>query len=317
MKILLMYSPGAHHFEALREAAPSAQLAVAESLASAAEQIKDADVVMGNRYFLQSLPYARNLSWMQSGSMGVDTILEGGGTAIRDLTITSCRGVYDSEIAEHALSLILAFYRGVHLARDYQRQGCWKRIPLRSLAGTRALILGWGGVGQRIAHYMRALNVRVQGVRRRHNGAPQKNSDGFLIWGADSWRDALPQTDILVLALPKTAQTHHLVSRPELNGLPRDALLVNVGRGGTLDETALHLTLDEGHLLGAALDVFEHEPLPEHHWIWTHEKILITPHWARSIETPPYRWEPLFVENLRRFYQGEVLLNVVDKCAGY
>ena len=122
---------------------------------------------------------------------------------------------------------------------------------------------------------------------------------------------------MLLLALPLTPATHHVVGAAELAALPAEALVVNVGRGGTLDERALLHALQRDQLRGAGLDVLEHEPLPADHPLWREPKVLITPHVGRSLEQPPFRWEPLFVENVRRYVGGEPLLNVVDQRRGY
>src|SRR4051794_7213968 len=150
----------------------------------------------GNRYFLQSLSHARRLRWMQSNSMGVDLILRARAT-LEDVILTCARGVYDDEIAEHALALMLALTRGVHHARDDQREQRWVRRPLRTLAGTRALVVGWGGIGRGIARRLAALGVRVEGVRRRGHGEPRDDETGFVVWGPITWRRALPMTDSL------------------------------------------------------------------------------------------------------------------------
>jgi phosphoglycerate dehydrogenase-like enzyme len=316
MNVLLMYAPSATHLSALRAAAPGANFRVASDEPAAAELIEDADVVLGNRYFLQSLPHARRLRWMQSNSMGVDLILRAG--ALRgDVILTCARGVYDDEIAEHALALVLALARGLHHARDEQREHRWVRRPLRTLVGTRALVVGWGGVGRGIARRLAALGVRVEGVRRRSHDGPMADETGFVVRGPITWRHALPMTDHLILALPLTRETYHLVGADELAALPPGAFVVNVGRGGTLDDGALLEALRAGRLSGAGLDVLESEPPPADHRAWSEPSLLLTPHVARSMESPPFRWERLFVENLRRFSSGEPLLNVVDRDSGY
>lgn len=316
MNVLLMYEPSAAHWAALKEAASDANLCVARDLPSAARLIVDADAVLGNRYFLQSLPYARRLRWMQSGSMGTDRILAGG-DALANLIITCARGVYDDEIAEHAVALVLALARGIHYARDQQRQQRWGRRPLRTLIGSRALVLGWGGVGRGIARRLAALGVQVGAVRRGHLGPPAPDETGVLVHGPATWRHALSTIDLLIMALPLTRESNHLVGRDELAALPPHAFVVNVGRGGTLDDDALLAMLQTERLAGAGLDVLECEPPPANHPIWFEPKVLLTPHEARSLESPPFRWEPLFVENLRRFASGEPLLNVVDRALGY
>ena len=312
-----MYEPPREHLDALRHAAPGATFAVATDLDSASRGIEDANAVLGNRFLLESLPHATRLQWVQSTSAGIDRILREAGTRLDGITLTTCRGVYDDEVADHALALLLALVRRLPEAFEQRRNRDWTRRPLTHLHGRRALIVGWGGIGVAIARRLAAFGVIVEGVRRRHDGEPAMGADGFRVHGPSTWRQQLASTDLLVLALPSTAETFHLVARAELSLLARGALLVNVGRGETLDEDAMREALDAGILGGAALDVFEKEPLPVDHWIWADARIVMTPHWGRTIETAPWRWQPVVEENLRRFHAREPLLNVVDVDAGY
>jgi phosphoglycerate dehydrogenase-like enzyme len=185
------------------------------------------------------------------------------------------------------------------------------------LTGTRALVVGWGGIGRGIARRLSAFGVQVEGVRRLSRGEPSADETGLIVRGPTTWRHALPMTDFLILVLPLTRETYHFVGEDELTALPSHAFVVNVGRGGTLDDEALLEALRAGQLSGAGLDVLEIEPPPADHRAWPEPRLLMTPHVARSLESPPFRWEPLFVENLRRFGAGEPLLNVVDREAGY
>ena len=316
MNLLLMYQPSPAHRASLERAAPGTAIMVARDEPGAAHLIRDADAVLGNRYFLQSLPYARRLRWMQSNSAGVDRILAAG-DRLSEVTITSARGVYDDEMAEHTLALALGLVRGLHHARENQLAQRWERTGLRTIASLRCLILGWGGLGRATALRLSALGAQVAGVRRQLAAGQTKDGQGFLLWSGATWRAALPETDLLILALPLTPETYHLVGADELALLPPGAFVINVGRGGTLDEDALLAAIERGSLAGAGLDVFEQEPLPAGHPLWSARNLLLTPHVARSMEQPPYRWEPLFVENLRRYTAGEPLLNIVDKEAGY
>ena len=311
-----MYEASAAHLRALRQAAPNAEILLAHDEPGAARLIEQADAVLGNRFFLQSLPHARRLRWMQSGSMGVDRILAAGAD-LGDLVLTCARGAYDDEVAEHGVALALALLRGLHLARDEQRAQAWQRRPLRTAAGSHALVLGWGGVGRGMAQRLRALGAEVQGARQRLNGPPAADASGFVVHGPATWREALAWADLLAMALPLTAATRRLVGKRELDCLPAGALVINVGRGGTLDDDALLEQIQAGRLGGAGLDVLEQEPPPPGHAMWSEPRVLLTPHEARGLESPPYRWEPLFVENLRRFASGEPLLHVVDRAAGY
>lgn len=297
MKVLLLYEPHEAHLARLRAAAPSADFAVAHSEDEARVLIADAEVVLGNRWFHQTVGAATKLRWMQSPSMGVDLILDN--TPRRDFILTCARGVYDEEIAGHALALALALVRNLHRFRDAQRTQTWQRITLPLLANLDALILGMGGVGRTIERLLAAFGTRVRTAHRH-----------------EAWREKL-DVDLLFLALPLTPETRHLVGEDELRALKRGAFVINVGRGETLDTAALAAALDSRHLGGAALDVFEEEPLPPGHPLWSRDDVILTPHVARSYEEEPFRWEPLFEENLRRYAEGEPLLHVVDMKRGY
>ena len=315
MNVLLMYRPNLEHEDALRRAAPAAHFETAADERSAAELIRDADVVLGNRYFLQSLPHARRLRWMQSNSAGVDLILSAG-EALDGIVLTCARGVYDDEVADHAVALVLGLARGLHRARDAQREGRWERLRLEPLRGRRALVMGWGGIGRAIARRLRGFGVEVEGVRRRIQET-EVEPEGFVVHPPSGWRKRLGETDLLVLALPLTDETRQIVGAAELAALPPGALFVNVGRAQTVDEDALFEALATRRLEGAGVDVLADEPPPAGHPAWSQPGLLLTPHVARSPEQPPFAWEPLFVENLRRFVTGEPLLNVVDIRAGY
>jgi phosphoglycerate dehydrogenase-like enzyme len=316
MKVLLMYEPREVHLEELRRAAPGAELQAATDEASAARHIVEADAVLGNRFFLQSLRCGTKLRWMQSNSIGVDRILKAN-DLLGEITLTNARGVYDDEVADHATALVLALARGIGTARDAQLAREWKRSSLRTLRGTRALVIGWGGVGRGVAQRLAAFGVEVRGARRRAPAGGETTAAGFRVLDPVGWREALPMTDWLILALPLTAETRGIVGGSELAAVKRGGAVINVGRGGTVDEAALIEALRAGHLSGAALDVLEEEPPDQGHAAWSAPGLLLTPHVARSMERPPFRWEPLFAENLRRFHRGKPLLNVVDKEAGY
>jgi phosphoglycerate dehydrogenase-like enzyme len=316
MRALLLYDPSPAHRVALAEAAPAAEVVVATGAAHARRQIADADAVLGNRHLVESLPAARRLRWVQTGSSGVDVILAARGS-LGDAVLTCARGVYDDEVADHAVALVLGLARGLHRARDDQRAERWPRYSLATLAGRSALVLGWGGVGRGVARRLAAFGMRLEAVRRRHSGAPVTNPDGVVVHGAGDWRSALPRADVLVVALPLTTATRGMVGADELAALPDGALVVNVGRGGTLDDDALLRELRAGRLGGAGLDVLAQEPPEPGHAAWSEPRLLLTPHVGRSLERSPRRWEPLFAENLRRFAAGEPLLGVVDLEAGY
>ena len=316
MKIVLNYVPADEHRAALQAAAPHATYAVAGTEDEARVLIRDADALLGNRWFLQSVAAAERLRWFQSNSVGMDLVLRAR-PHLANVVVTNARGVYSAEMAEHALALILSLFRGLHELRDAQREARWAPRPLRTIAGSTFLVLGWGSLGQAIGRRLQALGARVHGAGR--NRIVTLGDGGRETVAAEcDWRSLLSSIDCLVLALPAVDETRHLAGAGELRLLRPNAFVVNVGRGPTLDERALIDALRESRIAGAALDVLENEPADAASEVWRVPSLIVTPHVARSREeAPPFRWEPLFVENVRRFAAGEPLLNVVDPERGY
>ena len=302
MKVALLFPARPELLAALRAAAPGAELSLgAASLDAACAALREADAALGNHFLCEALaqvPHER-LRFVQTPSVGVERQLAAldGSSAV----LCNARGLYDDELADHALALALGVLRGLGGFRDAQRERRWERRPLQTLSGARALVLGFGGVGRAIARRLLAFSAEVVSVRR---------SD------AVDFRAELPRARLLFLALPLTPLTRGIIGARELALLPDGAVVVNVARGELLDEDALLAELRAGRL-GAGLDVFAHEPLPADHPLWSERRALLTPHVARSEEREPHRWEPLFVENLRRFASGQPLLNQVSRQHGY
>lgn len=313
--ILLMYEPVPDHLQKLKSIAPQHDIVTAHSEEEAQRLIADAEIVLGNRYFLQSLPFARKLRWMQSNSVGVDLILKEKQSLIdKNIALTCARGVYDAELAEHTIALLLSLFRSLPTLRDEQNEGTWQRHRLSTLNGSSCLIVGWGSLGKKIASYITALGGKVAGVKNQ----PDDSQEGeTMLFGSSNWRNQLPLIDALIICLPKTPETYHFIGKDELRALPPSAFVVNIGRGGTLDDMALLEMVQSGNVAGAALDVFEQEPLPADHPIWKEPKIFVSPHVGRSLEGPVFRWQLLFEQNLERYLRGEALLNVVNYQKGY
>ena len=315
MKVVLFYRPGEGHIDALLRAAPGAEIIIAGDEGQAACLAAEAEVIMGNRYFLQTIDRAKKLRWFQSNSVGMDLVLTAS-DRLNGVTVTSAKGVYDREMAEHGLALALALARELHLFRDRQRERRWEGTGLKSLSGGKALVLGYGGVGRTLSRLLADLGMEVTAVRRRP-GVPEGSDPRVKVMWGPAWREELAATALLILCLPLTPATRNLVDGAAIGTMKTGALLVNIGRGGTVDEPALLGALRTGKLGGAALDVYGQEPPPEDSPLWGEPSLLMTPHVARSREAPPYRWEPLFAENLRRYVSDQPLLNVVDVSAGY
>jgi phosphoglycerate dehydrogenase-like enzyme len=312
MKIVLNYAPSEDHLQALRAAAPQATFSVATGEESARSLIRDADAMLGNRYFLQSIDAAERLQWFQSNSVGMDLVLQAG-KRLGNVTVTNARGVYSDEMAEHAVALVFALFRRLHELRDEQSRRVWSPRKLTTIAGATFLILGWGSVGAAIGKRLQALGGIVRGASRTRTLSLSPDGEEVLS-PEPEWRALLPAVDCLVIALPLTRETRGIVGPEELARLRPSASLVNVGRGKNLDQAALLDALATSRLGGAAVDVLDEEPPDAESPVWRAPSLIITPHVARSREeSAPYKWEPLFVENVRRFAAGIPLLNVVDR----
>jgi phosphoglycerate dehydrogenase-like enzyme len=282
--------------------------------------LPEADVVLGFAVRPANFDRAQRLRWIHSTAASVTGVLFPELVA-SDVVVTNAKGLHADAMAEHALAMMLAFTRKLHRARDAQRAhewaqaAMWESSPaIGSLAGATLGLVGLGAIGSGVAVRAKAMGMRVLAVRRRPAADPAPADEQ---WPVSRLREMLPRVDWLVIAAPHTPETERLIGREELALMKPGARLMNLGRGALVDEAALIEALRSGRLAGAALDVFEREPLPETSPLWDMPEVILTPHtsglaprlWERAMEQ--------FVANLRRFIAGEPLENVVDKRAGY
>jgi glyoxylate/hydroxypyruvate reductase len=288
-----------------------AQKARWDELVASADVMLDFD--MGD---LATLPQrAPRLRWLQATSAGIGELLERTGLRRSHITFTTASGVHAQALAEFALLGILYFTREVPRLREQQRAHHWERHTSRSLAGQKAVVVGLGQIGRETARMLAALNVEVVGTRRSQGAEPPPGV-ARLIRNEDL-RTELADADAVVVACPMTEETRGLVGQAELAALPSTAVLVNVGRGGVVDEPALIQALQEGRLRGAALDVFTVEPLPADSPLWDLDNVLVSPHSASTLPQENERIVDIFVDNLRRFLDGKPLRNLYEPDRGY
>jgi phosphoglycerate dehydrogenase-like enzyme len=260
----------------------------------------------------QILPQMASLRWVQAGSDGVDGLL------LPELVagaaqVTNARGVFDDSIAEWAIGAMLAFASRILVQRDAQLRGEWVYGQTERLAGRRLLVVGPGPIGRAIARRATALGMSVSAV-----GRSARRDDLFGdIGDPDGFHDSLAGADWVVDALPLTDETRHMFDRAAFAAMPSTARFMNVGRGGTVDEPVMVEALETGEIAGAALDVFEEEPLPASSPLWAMANVLISPHMCGDFEGWEREVVGVFVENARRFALGEPLVNLVDKKAGF
>jgi phosphoglycerate dehydrogenase-like enzyme len=311
----------AAHVDRLRREFPDYTFRHATTEERALELIPDAEVAFMAELRPAHLDAARRLLWVHSPAAGV------GGMLFPEMvkspvTMTNSRGISADVIAEHVLAVTLAMFRKLPLVFRSQAIRHWAQdmvlAPprLRTLAGSCVLVVGLGSIGAATARRMAALGARVIAIRRDVSRAAPGGVE--RVAPPERLRDLLPEADVVVIAAPQTPGTRGLMGAPEFAVMRRDALLVNVSRGKLVDETALAAALTDARTLGgAALDVFEHEPLSPASPLWTLPNVLITPHMAGF---RPDHWDAvtdLFADNLKRFSSGQPLRNVVNKEAGY
>ncbi|WP_433043018.1 phosphoglycerate dehydrogenase [Dactylosporangium sp. CS-033363] len=254
------------------------------------------------------------LRWIQTLAAGPDAVLAAGFQP--DILITSGRSLHDLTVAEHALSLILAAARRLNLLIRAQVGHRWAGElgglqpvappgTFRTLRGANVTIWGFGGIAATLAPHLTALGANVTGIAR-HPG----DRAGYQVLGVGTLPTVLPTTDVLVMILPATDETRHALSADQLYLLPSHAWVINVGRGATVNESAVLAAIRAGRIAGAALDVFETEPLPIDSGLWDEPNVIITPHAAGG---RPIGAAALITENLTALRTGAHLRNIVDR----
>jgi phosphoglycerate dehydrogenase-like enzyme len=302
--------------EALRDdftrAFPGRELVVWRDEDEFARGIPEAEVVLTLRPPRGYWGRARRLRLIQMPGAGVDSLLPDPELPAH-VRVANARGIHEPEMAEFTLALILALAKRIPRAAAQQARHEWRVYAGLRLQGATVGILGLGAIGRSLARRCKALGMRVIGTRR--SGQPVEGVDEVLR-PADT-RRVLQESDVVVVVLPLTPETRGALGAEALALMKPRALLVNVARGGIVDEAALALALEEGRLGGAAVDVFETEPLPPESPLWSAPNALITPHVAGLTRDYMSRVAGIFFENIRRLERGEGLLNEVDRTRGY
>lgn len=256
------------------------------------------------------LEKAVNLKWIQALGTGVDGIVDRPG--LRDgVLITNLRGLHGASVSEAVLASILALSRQLPRAVRSQDAGRWDRFPVSLLKGTTIGILGVGVIAAELAPRCAALGMRVIGI----SSAPRSAAGFDRMVDRRELGAVAGELDHLVLLTPLTPETRGVVGARILERMKRSAFLINVARGGVVDEAALVEAIQTGRIAGAALDVFAEEPLPAGHPFWSMPNVLITPHMAGFHSGYPAEAIPIVIENIRRFVAGDVdhMINVVRR----
>lgn len=299
----------------IREVIPDSHLRVCTRAEGLPEILDELDILLAFKFGFQAFPrgsilQAPRLRWVQLASAGIDHITP---YDPGRLIVTNASGIHGDIMSQYVLGMLFHVLWDVSRLVDQQRDCRWQRYEVPSLSGRSIGIVGAGRVGAAIGRRAGAFGMRVLGLRR--SGVPV---EGFhRMYRVDGLADLLSESDVVVLTLPRTPETENSIGADELARMRPTAWLINVSRGGIVNEHDLIGVLKRNAIAGAILDVFAQEPLPPDSEFWTLPNVVVTPHISSELAGWPLELARLFCANLRRWMNNEPLQNVVDPTAGY
>jgi phosphoglycerate dehydrogenase-like enzyme len=260
------------------------------------------------------LPRAARLRWLQAPQAAPPAGYYYPELIAHPVAITNFREIYNDHIGAHVMAFVLAFARGLHRYIPQQLRREWKKLPQDTgvvhLPEATALVVGVGGIGSEVARLAAAFGMRVVGVDERRRDAPPGVAE---LHRGDELDALLPTADFVILTVPHTPETEGFMNRARFQEMKKTAFFINIGRGLTTRLDDLAAALEAGEIAGAGLDVFEQEPLPADHPLWTMPGVLLTPHTAGYGPYLDDRRYDIILDNCRRFLAGQPLRNLVDK----
>jgi len=301
----------------LQERLPQYQVVAPETDEEARREIAEADAAYG-WIPPDMLPLAQKLRWLQNPNVGPKPGYYYQELIDHPVVIANPRGVFNDHIGQHIMMYVLALARGLPYYMEAQRQRRWdkeaRRSPYIDLANAVALIAGVGGIGHEAARLCHAFGMRVIGVDPRW----EYELPFIEKHGPDELDSLLPEADFVIVAMPHTPETEGLWNAGRFQLMKKSAYFINVGRGLTTRLDDLVAAIETGQIAGCGLDVFEVEPLPSDHKLWTLPNVILTPHIAvKDAENIPDRQFEILLDNARRFAAGQPLRNVVNKALWY
>ena len=301
----------------LRADVPELEIIVADNAQQAAQAVIDADAAYG-MMTPDLLKKATRLQWLQSPMASPPKGFYFPELIAHPLTVTNFRGIFDDRIGTHIMMYVLAFARGLHYYFPRQMQRKWQ--PEREDTGvvhlpeSTALVVGVGGIGAEAARLLASFGVTVLATDARVTAAPPGVAE---LHQPDALDALLPRADFVILTMPLTPTTEGMFNRTRFQRMKRSAFFINIGRGRTTKLDDLVAALKAGEIAGAGLDVFEQEPLPADHPLWTMPGVILTPHMALYGPHLNERRYEITVDNCRRFAAGQPLRNIVDKASWF
>jgi phosphoglycerate dehydrogenase-like enzyme len=321
--VLVVCPPGHYILRNLSAISPQAEIWVGNDTEALSKHAPDAEIILYSSLtgksvdFAEVWRHARQVKWIQSLSAGVEKLLIPE-LVESDVPLTNAKGVFKRSLAEFAIFGILFHYKRGRRLVESQRAHRWDDFKVGWMPDKVMGIVGYGEIGRECALLAHSLGMKIHATRRR----PEQSAGDPILersFPLPALHEMLGGVDVLVAAAPLTKETRHLLSDAEFGAMKTSGIVINVGRGPVIDEAALVRALQQHRIAGAALDVYEHEPLPPEHPFWEMENVLLSPHCTDRTDDPD--WLDLamrvFLENFERYLKGEPLMNVVDKKAGY
>jgi len=319
IKLLVLSNPAAHHLRLLDHLKESADIQVGNTPEFINAHAPSADVILVGSYegdlLRTAFPLAKHVRWVHSLSAGVEKIVFAE-LAECGVPLTNGRGVFTPALAEFAIASILYFAKDLRALVQNQQAGKWKQFDIELIQGQTLGIVGYGDIGRESARLAHALGMKLVAVRRN---TALSDQDSILdrVFPPDALREMLALSDFVLVTTPLTPETRGMIGEAEFSAMKSTAVIINLGRGPVIVESALIAALAAKTIRGAALDVFDEEPLPEGHPFYRLENVLLSPHSADHTVGWADLATRLFLDNFERFRNGQPLRNIVDKKAGY
>jgi phosphoglycerate dehydrogenase-like enzyme len=304
----------------LEQLPPETSLAVGNTAEAFERLAGDADVILSwsasGKLLREVFLMAPNVKWVHSRSAGLDTVLFPE-LINSPVPLTNGRGVFSQSLGEFVLGAILYFAKDFRRMIRNQMAGRWEQFDVEEISRQTVGIIGYGDIGRAVATRVRAMGMQILAVKR--HGPPLYNVDPLVnqIYRPEDREEMIARCDYVVVTTPLTPETRGMVGEREIGAMKPSAVLINLGRGPVVDEAALICALAEKRIKGAALDVFDKEPLPEGHPFYNLENLLLSPHCADHTSDWTEQAMKFFLAQFERYRKGEPLANVVKKELGY
>jgi len=317
--VLVLANPTDQELKLLEELPAETSLAVGDSPEAFARAAPEATVIFNwsgsGELLRQVFAMCPRVRWVHSRSAGLDGVLSSE-IVESPVPVTNGSGVFSPPLGEFALGAILYFAKDFRRMIRSQEAGVWDQFDMPEIAGQTVGIVGYGDIGRAVAARVRPMGMRVLAVKRHvlpYSADPLVDK----IYPPEERLEMISRADYIVASAPLTPETRGMVGEPEFAAMKREAVVINIGRGPVIDEAAMVRALSDGRIKGAALDVFDTEPLPAGHALYQLKNVLLSAHCADHTPDWLERAMRFFLEQFERFRKGEPLVNVVDKRLGY